>query len=266
MTTIAPASTTTARPRLLPYALTEFRNNILYPDTIIFTILLPLGLYLTFGAMTSYGDQPVGNGNVAAYTMICMAVFSVSMSATAIAGGSAVELAGGWGRQMMLTPWGLRGYYAVKAGCALVTSLVPLTLIFAAGALTGARCGSWTTWAASYALCLVPALPFSLYGLAVGMWFRSNQAVGTATASLSLWGFLSNVFLPLGGVLLKIAHFTPLYGGAMLALRPLLGDVVITSDGEVTEPLWQPLTNLIAWTLLLALICVASQRRAMARR
>jgi len=27
-------------------------------------------------------------------------------------------------------------------GCALVTSLVPLTLIFTAGALTGAQCGS----------------------------------------------------------------------------------------------------------------------------
>ncbi|MDO5287381.1 MAG: ABC transporter [Actinomycetia bacterium] len=263
-TTAVPAGS--ERARLLPYALAELRTTLSSPDMILFTTVLPLGLYLFFGALSDYRDESVGHGNIASYTMVCMSVFSVSMVATAVAGGSAVELAGGWGRQMSLTPWGVRGYYLVKTLCALLVSLVPLSVIFVAGWLTGARCGSLGVWAASYLACLLPALPFSLYGLAAGMWFRSNQAVGTATASLALWGFLSNTFMPLGGVLFQVSHLAPLYGCGMLALRPLLGDSVITSDGLVTEPLWLPLANLTAWTLLLALVCLVSRHRAMARR
>ncbi|MBF0696432.1 ABC transporter [Actinomyces bowdenii] len=254
------------RPSLVPYIVTELRNTVIRADTIIFIIIMPLAFYLMFGAMASYGDFDAGRGNVNAVVMVNMAVFSTAMAATSVAGTSAVELAGGWGRQMALTPGGMRSYILVKTAAAVLLSLVPVTLIFTAGALLGARCDSPLVWVGSYLLCLTPTIPFSLYGLAIGLWFPSQGAVGIASASVSVWGFLSNIFMPLSGTLFTIAHATPLYGAAGLSQRPILDDMVVTAAGPIREGMWLQLANLVAWTLILALICLVSRRRAMLHR
>lgn len=263
-----PARSTASRerPSLVPYILTELRNAVVRADTIVFIIIMPLAFYLMFGAMTAYGDYDAGRGNVNAVVMVNMAVFSTAMAATSVAGTSAIELAGGWGRQMTLTPGGMRSYVAVKTAAAVLLSLVPVTLIFTAGALLGARCDNLLVWVGSYLLCLTPTIPFSLYGLVIGLWFPSQGAVGIASASVSVWGFLSNIFMPLGGTLFTIAHATPLYGAAALTQRPILDDMVVTATGPIREGMWIQLANLVAWTLILALVCLASRRRSTVRR
>lgn len=254
------------RPSLLPYLLTELRTTILRADTIIFIVVMPLGMYLLFGTMTSYSDIDAGRGNVNAVIMVTMAAFSAAMAATSVAGSSAVEMAGGWGRQMGLTPGGMRSYYLVKAAAAVLLSLVPITLLFAAGAIMGAHCDNPLVWLGSFLGCLLPTIPFALYGLAIGMWFPSQGAVGTAAASVTVWAFLSNIFMPLSGTLFTIAHVTPLYGAATLAERPIMGDVVNTATGIVHENSWLQVANLVAWTLILAGICLVSRRRGTSRR
>ena len=266
--TAAPARPTAnrERPSLLPYLLTELRTTVLRADTIIFIIVMPLGMYLLFGAMTSYSDLDAGRGNVAAVVMVNMADFSAAVSSTTVAGSSAIELAGGWGRQMGLTPGGMRSYYLVKSASAVLLSLVPTTLLFIAGVLTGARCDTPLIWAVSYLGCLLPTIPFALYGLTIGMWFPSQGAVGTAAASVTVWAFLANIFMPISGTLFTIAHFTPLYGAATLAQRPIMKDVINTGTGSVHENPWLQVANLVAWTLVLAVICLASRRRGTSRR
>lgn len=266
--TAAPARTTAnrERPSLLPYLLTELRTTVLRADTIIFIIVMPLGMYLLFGAITSYSDLDAGRGNVAAVVMVNMAAFSAAVSSTTVAGSSAVELAGGWGRQMGLTPGGMRSYYLVKSASAVLLSLVPTTLLFIAGVLTGARCDTPLIWAGSYVGCLLPTIPFALYGLTIGMWFPSQGAVGTAAASVTVWAFLANIFMPISGTLFTVAHFTPLYGAATLAQRPIMKDVINTGTGSVHENPWLQVANLVAWTLVLAVICLASRRRGTSRR
>ena len=67
------------------------------------------------------------------------------------------------------------------------------------------------TWIATAGLTLVAALPFAFYGLAVGLLFRSDAAIGAASGVLVVFAFLGNVFMPLGGVLLDIGKFTQQY-------------------------------------------------------
>lgn len=256
----------TKHPSLLPYIRTELRNSLLRIDTIIFVVIMPLAFYLMFGAMTEYGDIDAGNGTVSAVVMVNMAAFSTAIAATALSGTCATELTDGWGRQMALSPGGIRSYYLVKAGSAILLCLIPVTLIFAAGFITGAACDSPGIWAASYILCLLPAIPFALYGMAIGMWFPTQGAVGTATASVSVWAFLANIFMPIGGFLFTLAHWTPLYGAAMLAQRPILENMVVTATGPIDESLWIPVANLLTWTLLLGLVCMVSRRRVTLRR
>jgi len=165
---------------------------------------------------------------------------------------------------------GLRAYVTTKLLTALIVSVFPVTVIFIAGALTGAQMDAPWVWATSYALALLTAVPFACYGLAAGLWVPAQAAVGIAGASISIFAFLGNLFMPLSGSLFDFAHFTPMYGVGNLALRALQGDLVATmsATGEnriVHEALWLPLTSIAVWTLIFVIACLAARRRTTAR-
>src|SRR5699024_12577093 len=103
---------------------------------------------------------------------------------------------------------------------------------------------------------------FAGYGLSAGMAFRSESALGVAGGSLVLLGFAGNLFLPLSGVMLDIARFTPLYGVNALARYPLTGGHV--ADG-VSDPLWLPGLNVVAWALILGVTAALLARRRRGR-
>ncbi|MCI7457914.1 MAG: ABC transporter [Actinomyces urogenitalis] len=269
MTTTSPTTATASSPRAgfpWTYARIEVTTTLRRLDTIFFTLIMPLGMYLLFGKMSDFESTSVGHGNVTASVMINMAAYSVAISATALTASSAVEMAEGWGRQVSLTSGGLRAYLLAKLTSATVISFLPVLLIFVAGAATGAEIGSAGRWLASLALAMTPAVPFSVFGLAAGLWVPSRTAVGVASSSVAVFAFLAGIFMPLGGVLFTIAHYTPLYGAGTLATWALQGDVVATMDGVVHEPVWYALANLVAWTVLFALACLAARRRTGARR
>lgn len=269
LTTPAPAASRVPHRRPgLPwtYWRVETLATLRRADTLFFTILMPLGMYLLFGKMSDFQTTSVGHGNVTATIMVNMAVYSAAIAATSVAASAAVEQAGGWGRQVALTAGGLRSYIIAKLLTAVTISVIPAVLIFATGALTGATIDSPGRWATSFLLSLVPAVPFACFGLAAGLWVPSNTAVGVASASVSIMAFLGNVFMPLSGVLFTIAHFTPLYGPATLAGRPVSGSTVATMTGTVSEPLWYSLVNLVAWTTAFLLLCLAARRRSTVRK
>ena len=88
---------------------------------------------------------------------------------------------------MALTVGGLRAYVTTKLLTAFIVSVFPVTVIFIAGALTGAQMDAPWVWATSYALALLTAVPFACYGLAVGLWVPVQAAVGIAGASISIF-------------------------------------------------------------------------------
>ncbi|WP_172191143.1 ABC transporter [Actinomyces faecalis] len=265
---VGPATTATIPATGFPwtYARIEITTTLRRLDTVFFTIIMPLGMYLLFGTINAFESASVGHGNITASVMINMAAYSVAISATALTASSAVEMAEGWGRQVSLTSGGLRAYLLAKLTSAAVISVLPVLLIFGAGAATGAQVDSAGRWLASLALAMLPAVPFSVFGLAAGLWVPSRTAVGVASSSVAVFAFLAGIFMPLSGVLFTIAHYTPLYGAGTLATWALQGDVVATMDGIVHEPVWYTLANLVAWTALFSLVCLAARRRTGARR
>ena len=82
-----------------------------------------------------------------------------------------------------------------------------------------------------------------------------------------IFAFLGNIFIPLSGVMLTIAKFTPLYGIVSLARYPLTEGYSVDMDGNLShEALWVPLVNVGVWTLILALLTVYLVRRGRDRQ
>jgi ABC-2 type transport system permease protein len=153
-----------------------------------------------------------------------------------------------------------------KTALAVLVAAVPLTVVYVLAVLTGAR-GSMAAWAISYGVLLVGAVVFALYGLCFGLRFRSEAALSAAGGSIVILGFLGNIFFPLSGTLLTIAKFTPLYGYVALARYPVTDGHVLdgSTGGLVHEPLWIPVVNVLAWTLILALTATYLVRRGRRR-
>jgi ABC-2 type transport system permease protein len=246
------------------FAAWEYLRNVRMVESTFFIVVLPTVLYLMFGALASYGDAPVGHGNVSAYNMTAMTVYGATMATSAIAGSAALERQQGWGRQLGLTGLTGSGYMTGKVLVALGMAVLPIIVVFTAGALTGAAFDEPWMWFASGGLALLGSIPFALYGLAAALLFRSESAIAAASGVLVVLAFFGNLFMPLTGMLLDIARFTPLYGIAAMTRWPQLEGTVISVSGETTvsDPLWAIVLNVVAWTVIFAAICRVATRRS----
>lgn len=234
---------------------------------LFFIIILPGFFYLIFGAAMEWSDAPAGNGNVAMQTMISMAAYGAVVATTSIGGAAAVERMQGWGRQLGLTPLRDRSYVLTKTVLGVMIAALPIALIYTLGGFTGAQ-GTASAWVLSAVIALLGAGVFALWGLVFGLAIRTESAIGVASGSLVVLAFLGNMFFPLGGTLLTIAKFTPLYGYVSLARYPLSeGAVMDGIEGAlIQEPLWVPLLNMGAWTVLLAVLASLLVRRGRSRQ
>ena len=258
------AGTTTDRVRTLPrpdmptYARLDLRRQLRDRIGMFFVVGLPTFMYLVFGIGS---DDPVGTGNVAMYVMISMAAYGAVTATTSVAGSAATEQVMGWGRQLGLTPMRPVAFVAAKAAVAMSVAAVPVVAIFAIGAATGAR-GDWSDWVLSGALVWLGSLLFAVYGLAVSLAIRSSNAAGIASGMIVVLAFLGNVFTPMSGFMLDLGRFTPLYGYVALARFPLT-EGYLPLGGR--DPLWLPVANVIAWTVIFGLVALWGVRRSRAR-
>jgi ABC-2 type transport system permease protein len=240
----------------------ELRRVLRDYVSMFFIAVLPAFFYLIFGAAQEFSDESAGNGNVAMYIMISMAAYGAVTATTGIGGMAAVERMQGWGRQLGLTPLADSSYVVMKAGVALAICTIPVTLIYVLGLLTSAE-GRATAWVLSALLVLLGAGVFAIYGLAVGLAFRSEAAVSAASGLLVIMAFLGNIFVPLTGSMLAIAKFTPMYGYVALARYPLTEGY--QADGS-HEPLWIAVTNVTLWAVIFGLTATALVRRGRERQ
>lgn len=244
----------------------EVRRILRDPVTLFFTVVLPAFFFLIFGASASFSDERIGNGNVAMAIMIAMAAYGAVTATVGIGGQAAVERSQGWGRQLGLTPLRDSSFVRVKVALACLVALGPISLVYLLGALTGAD-GDAGAWLISGLVLVAGSLAFALYGLCFGLMFRSEAAISGASGSVVVLSFLGNVFFPLSGALLTLAKFTPLYGYVALARYPLTEGVIVNQDGAtVTDPLWLPIANVLAWTLILAVAATLLVRRGRGRQ
>lgn len=246
----------------MPYLRLELLRQLHNPFTLAFTLALPALMYIIFGASQDYGSLSAGHGNVAFSIMVSMAAYGVMTAMTSLTSSAAAEASQGWGRQLSLTPLGTSGYVVAKVIVAVGYAALSLLLVFVLGAMTGAQAdGSWRWWATAV-LILGLGLIFGLYGLGVGLMFNSDSAPGLASILLTFFAFFGNVFMPLSGTMLSIAHFTPMYGVVELARWPLSQGYV---NDAVTDPLWMPILNVIAWALIFAALVAFGVKRSRTR-
>ncbi|NDK30909.1 ABC transporter permease [Nesterenkonia haasae] len=255
---------------IMTYIAMDFWRNLRNFGNSFFIIVLPTALFLFFGVSTDWNDAmlPNGTGNVSAYTMVGIAVYGAATATTSLAGSAAVELQQGWGRQLALTSMSHGMFIAAKSIIALVMAAFPVVLIYLVGLFTITQMtpGRWFSTAM---LTVLASVPFALYGLMIGLAFRSDAAVGAASGALVIFGFLGNNFFPLEGILLEIGRFTPMYGMTALARYPLTdGQIVATGDSGMvgSDPLWILLISITVWSAVFAIGCILLQSRRTARR
>ncbi len=232
---------------------------------IMFMVFMPVVMYVLFGNMFGGGGADAGNGNVKFYIMASMAAYGAAVATTSIAGTAATESMLGWGRQIALTPMKPAGFVASKVSVAMIVAAVSAAAVYIIGIATGAQADAPWVWWSSYLIIVLGAGIFALYGMGVGLSFKSETAIGVASSGMVFFAFFGNVFLPLSGTLLEIARFTPMYGYAGLARYPLM-EGAMANGRDSTDSLWMLVANLVAWTLIFAGLALWAVRRTRARQ
>jgi len=215
----------------------ELRRMLRNRRTLVFALVLPSAMYFVFGS-GSGGDERVGDGNVAAYVMVSMALYGGALIAASTGAGVAVERALGWSRQLRLTPLNPGVYIVVKAFVALMMGAVAIVVVNVLAKIQGKPDMPGTTWIWCGLLTLVCVMTFAALGVFVGYIVPGENAMQILGPGLAVLSFLGGVFWPLseGSALWHVATFTPMYGVAMVARAPLTHELP-----------WYAVVNAVAW-------------------
>lgn len=255
-----------ANPRRSLFAPTLFRIEVIRqlrnPYTLVFTLTLPVIMYLLFGAFMPWGSEFIGNGNVSFQVMVSMAGFGTATAMSSLCSLAASEVRQGWGRQIAMTPLPVAGYAFTKLMAALAFSALSVAAVYIAGIATGAEVNEVWRWFACAGIILGLGVIYGLWGMGVGMLLNPDSAAALASIAITLFGFFGNVFMPLSGTMLDIARFTPMYGYIALVRWPLTEGAL--SDGTA-DPLWIPIVNVIVWAALLFALAYAGVIRSRRR-
>ena len=212
--------------------------------TVLFTVVMPIVLYVMIGTNSAYANEPAGSGNVSGYIMISMAVYGAILATTGGGAMVATERAQGWTRQLRLTPLSPAAYIALKSLTALILGLGSVLAVNIAGLVSGKPDMPVHVWIAAAVIAWLGSVVFGAFGLFMGYLLPSEnvmQILGPVMAGLAAIGGL---WFPIdaNSTMGHISAFTPVHGLAELARWPLSGG---------TPSVWW-FVNLIAWFALFA--------------
>lgn len=249
------------------FTVLNLKRHLLNVSNLVFSMFLPILLFLFFGALQDYGAEMMKHGNVTAYVMVGMAVYGGITAAVSTVGTTVVEQTTGWGRQLALTP--MTGAQLLASQCVVILfrAMFPVAAVFITGAITSAEMDA-SVWALTFVLSVLVTLPFGLYGMIFGQIFKSDSAVNISSSALVILAFAGNAFMPLPEFLMAFARFTPMYGAVSLARYPLSDGVQAISEapGFVQDPLWYAVANVVGWTVIFATICLMLNKRQKGRQ
>jgi ABC-2 type transport system permease protein len=203
----------------------ELRRILRNRRTVVFTLVMPVLLYVIIASNSTYTGERAGSGNVSAYILISMAAYGAVLAATSGGAMVANERALGWSRQLRLTPLSPVAYITVKSIVALTLGLGSVVAVNIAGLLTNRAEMPTHVWIAGAAIAWAGSIVFGAFGLFMGYLLPSEnvmQVLGPVMAGLAAIGGL---WFPIdsSSVLGHISACTPIYGLANLARWPLYG-------------------------------------------
>ena len=222
----------------------ELKRMLRNRRTIFFTLVFPAGLFFAFGGTQGWNDD-AGNGNVAAYIMVSMALYGAALTAASAGAMVALERAMGWSRQLRLTPLSPVSYIVVKAIVALVMGAVAVTVVNVSGIVQGKPDMPVDIWIECAVLAVLCTLVFAALGVFVGYLVPGENAMQVLGPGLALMSFLGNVFIPIddhSSVIWHVAQWTPMFGVAEITRAPLTGDLP-----------WYAVVNAVGWLTVFVL-------------
>ncbi|WIX79148.1 ABC transporter permease [Amycolatopsis carbonis] len=208
----------------LVYLRLEILRIVRAPQFALFTIVVPLGMFLLFGGL--FGDYVGPDGlKASTTTMINMGAYGALSGALFTGTRVATQRTDGWQRQLRLTPMRAADYVFVKIASAMAMALPVVLVIFVAGALRGVDLTA-TQWVLTALALWLGALPFAVLGLLLGL-FGKGDTVGAMTGALMLpLGVFGGLWMPLSIMpawMTTIAHFVPTYWLGRVGTMPVGG-------------------------------------------
>jgi ABC-2 type transport system permease protein len=239
----------------------EFLRYLRSPFLSIFTIALPVVLYLFVGL------GPAGAATIAGipghvYLLAGLASYSVANVMLSTFGISlTVDRSRGMDILMRATPLRPAIYLLARAIVALAFGVAALAVIGLFATIVGAVRLDALTWVALAGAVLLGSLPFLALGMAIGYQVSPNAGgVAVNLIGLPLF-FAAGVFRPLSQLPLLIQHaapFLPTYRYAQLAWS--------AAGASGMAPVRQNLVWLAIYAAVFAFVAVRGYRRQEARR
>ncbi|MFD8596851.1 ABC transporter permease [Kitasatospora sp. NPDC059646] len=230
-------------------------------QTTIFTVLLPAVLYLALFRTAPSGGANLPHGNFAAWMMIGQAVYGAATAAVSSAATISVEKSVGWMRTIAMSPLTPPGYLLVKVLCSVLMAGVPVAIVGALGALTGAHADA-NVWVVSLLVAWIGAAVFAALGIGMGLAMKPDVVMHMPGLTMTALAFLGNLFIPLSGVMLEVSRYTPMYGVATLARYPLNDG--FSFHGEHSSVIGA-VFNLLAWFAGFSFLAIRRFRKSTGR-
>jgi ABC-2 type transport system permease protein len=226
----------------LTFLYLDIRRLLRNRRTLLFTLILPLVFFFLF--KSNKRIESAGGPEIAASTMIGVAVYGAMIAATAGGAMVSVERALGWSRQLRLTPLRPPAYVAIKLLTAMFLGLLSVSAVVVAGAVSGVQMDIGTLLLSAL-LAWVGAFVFAAFGLFMGYMLPSENVMQIISPVLAVFAFFGGLFIPvslLPSAIQDLAPYMPTYGVAQIARYPLLG-------GSFE---WTWILGAVLWTLAFA--------------
>jgi ABC-2 type transport system permease protein len=248
-----PTTRATGLPPALHYALHSASLTARNVTFVVFTVIMPVTLYLVFSAI--YGSESEAG---LASTMIMVSMAAYGSLGAAMSGGAqlALERRSGWFRQLMITSVPPRYFLWARAAVTMFLVLPALLLVFIAGAALGGVSATAGQWLASLGLLWIGLLPMTVLGMVIGVWVKAEAVQGVTTMLLLALSLLGGLWFPVDAmppVMEAVAPILPTYWLGELGRFPFLPDADFP-----TGAVWV----LLAWSIALTAVGALGYRRA----
>jgi ABC-2 type transport system permease protein len=215
------------------------------------TVGFPVLFYMLFLGDRRAGEIVYGGVTWREYLMVSMCSFGALIAALN-AGGSrvAMERAGGWARQLRVTPMPAWSYVAVKITASMLVVLPVVLLVELVAATFGGVSLAAATWVGLTALLWLTAVPFAALGVFVGFAVGTEAVFPVVTGLMFVLGYFGGLFTPVShmpGALQTAARILPNFHHLSLGLEVLDGRALGAAHWLVLAGYTFALGALITW-------------------
>ncbi len=225
------------------YLLGELRRTLRNPRYLIFSLGMPLVLFLLFSSGSS--NDRIGGLTVPAYIMVSMATFGAMSGVFSTAGRIALERSTGWNRQLRLTALTGREYVLAKAITGFSVAAPALVIVFLAGGLGKHVDLPTMRWPAIGLSVLLGLLPMAALAVFLGYAAKPDSLQAVMGGLISLLALLGGLWVPIESFpswVGDIAKALPTYWAAGAGRDALVGSWIG----------WHGVGVLAAWTIVFA--------------